>query len=181
MDNAGNRIMGAVLAGGRSTRFGSDKAVALFEGRRLIDLAVDTLSAQCGSVVIIGREGGAPDWPHHGLGPLGGLAGALHHAAATGHEAVLSCGVDSLCLPQDLLEKLSPGPAFLAAQPVVGLWPIATLPTLQAILTGPGKHAVMRFAEAVHARAIDLPHPPANVNRPEDLSLLQEAAQERKD
>ncbi|HEX7854674.1 MAG TPA: molybdenum cofactor guanylyltransferase [Sphingobium sp.] len=169
-----SRIMGAVLAGGLSTRFGSDKALALLGGRSLIDCAVDSLSSQCTTVVIIGREGGAPDWPHSGLGPLGGLAGALRHAQAMEYEAVLSCGVDSVGLPDDLLERLSPAPAYLATQPVIGLWPVLALPTLEAILTGSGKHAVMRFVEAIGARAIDLPRPPANVNWPEDLARLQE-------
>ena len=35
--------LGAVIAGGRSSRFGSDKAMALWQGRPLIDHAIDRL------------------------------------------------------------------------------------------------------------------------------------------
>jgi molybdopterin-guanine dinucleotide biosynthesis protein A len=166
-------ILGAVLAGGLSTRFGSDKALAMLDGRRLLDHATDYLSTQCASVVVIGREGGIPDWPHPHMGPLGGLAGALKHAGERGYEAMLSCAVDSVGLPPDLAQLLSPAPAFVASQPVVGLWPVTALPTLEAILTEAGRHAVMRFVDAIGARRVDLPTPPANVNRPEDLDPLR--------
>ena len=73
-------ILGAVLAGGQSSRFGSDKAIAEFQGRTLLARAVDTLSGWCEHVVVIGRETAPaptlPDWPGPGLGPL---AGRLRH------------------------------------------------------------------------------------------------------
>ncbi|HEX7874144.1 MAG TPA: molybdenum cofactor guanylyltransferase [Sphingobium sp.] len=175
-------IMGAVLAGGLSSRFGSDKALATLDGRRLIDRAVDALSRHCRTVVIIGRDGGAPDWPHPGMGPLGGLAGALRHARAMGHDAVLSCGVDSVGLPDDLLALLSPAPAFLHSQPVIGLWPVHTIDTLETILAGSLSHSVMRFADAIGASPVVPSRAPANVNRPEDLERLRiDHERQRKD
>jgi molybdopterin-guanine dinucleotide biosynthesis protein A len=38
------KILGVVLAGGLSTRFGSDKAQALWRGRSLLDHALDALA-----------------------------------------------------------------------------------------------------------------------------------------
>ncbi|MFD1958725.1 NTP transferase domain-containing protein [Novosphingobium panipatense] len=68
-------ILGAVLAGGQSTRFGSDKALAEIGGRTLLSLAVDMLSGWCELVVVTGRETApartVPDWPRAGMGPLG--------------------------------------------------------------------------------------------------------------
>ncbi|MCE7797926.1 molybdenum cofactor guanylyltransferase [Sphingobium sufflavum] len=169
-------IVGAVLAGGLSTRFGSDKAQALLDGRRLIDHAVDTLAAQCDAVIVVGRqEPGhdcAPDWPVPHQGPLGGIAGALRHAAAHGHAAVLTCGVDSPYLPANLRARLAPAPACLAAQPVIGLWPVTALPILEAILTTSASHAVRHFADRIGARRIETDSIPANVNRREDLDKL---------
>ncbi len=79
-------ILGVVLAGGQSTRFGSDKALARLDGTPLLSHAVDQLSGWCEQVVIVGREEGPapciPDWPHTDMGPLGGIAAALHHAFA---------------------------------------------------------------------------------------------------
>ncbi|WP_095012099.1 molybdenum cofactor guanylyltransferase [Tsuneonella mangrovi] len=167
-------ILGVVLAGGQSTRFGSDKALAEIDGRTLLDLAVERLSRWCDRVVVAGREDApaptVPDWPRTGMGPLGGLAAALHLAASEGYETVLSVGVDSLDLPDDLPRLLSPAPAVLSAQPVVGLWPANAAPTLDTILTGSGSHAMRALADALGARAIELVGEPANINTPADLA-----------
>lgn len=175
--NDDSRVLGAVLAGGMATRFGSDKALAELDGRSLLDHAVGALGEYCRDIVIIGRETGpvhtVPDWPRPGMGPLAGLAGALRHARDTGHAGVLSCGVDSFGLPADLAALLSPAPAYLSAQPVVGHWPVAALETLEDILTATGSHAIRRFCERVGARAVDCPDPPANINFPHDLAKLR--------
>jgi molybdenum cofactor guanylyltransferase len=166
-------ILGAILAGGQARRFGSDKAQALYEGARLIDRVADALAAQCDTVVVCGREEPGfpciPDWPEAGLGPLGGLAAALRHAEASGFAHVLSAGVDAPDLPHDLAATLSgEGAAIVESQPVVGLWPTAALPALEAFLHGGGR-SLYRFADHVGARRIDLPAALMNVNRPEDL------------
>ncbi|MEP7223130.1 MAG: molybdenum cofactor guanylyltransferase [Novosphingobium sp.] len=169
-------ILGVVLAGGQSSRFGSDKALARLGGRTLIDLAVESLARWCGRVVIVGRtEGPAPclpDWPRPGMGPLGGLAAALRLAEEQGFAAVLSCGVDSPGLPEDLPLLLAPAPAYFADQPVIGLWPSAGASVIAGILEGNGRHSMRAFAEAVGARAVEPPTALANVNRASDLAAL---------
>jgi molybdopterin-guanine dinucleotide biosynthesis protein A len=170
-------ILGAVLAGGRSSRFGSDKALAELHGHTLLARAVDTLSGLCEHVVVVGRETAPaptlPDWPHAGAGPLGGLAAALHFARDSDYEAVLTCGVDSLGLPDDLLERLSPAPRYLDAQPVIGLWPAETAGAIEELLLSTRKHSMMAFAEAIGARSVKLPSNPANINTPADLALAE--------
>lgn len=165
--------MGAILAGGQARRFGSDKAQALFEGARLIDRVASALSAQCAGVVVCGRTEPdfpcIPDWPEAGLGPLGGLAAALRHGAAGGFSHVLSAGVDVPDLPHDLAAQMAgEGAAIVESQPVVGLWPVADLPALEAFLGGGGR-SLYRCADALGARRVELARPLMNVNRPEDL------------
>ena len=171
-------ILGAVLAGGQSTRFGSDKAMAELAGHTLLARAVDLLSGWCEHVVVVGRATAPaptlPDWPHAGMGPLGGIAAALHHALDEGYEAVLTIGVDSPDLPEDLADLLRPGPSYLAAQPVVGLWPAASAAAIEAILEGTGKHSMLAFAEALGARAVPLAIAPANINCPADLAAAEQ-------
>jgi molybdopterin-guanine dinucleotide biosynthesis protein A len=167
------KLLGAILAGGQARRFGSDKAHALFEGARLIDLVAAALAAQCEAVVVCGRtEPGfpcIPDWPEPGLGPLGGLAPALHHAEAGGFNHVLSAGVDAPDLPHDLAALLAgDSAAIVASQPVVGLWPVTARPALEAFL-GEGGRGLYRFAERIGARQVVLARPLMNVNCPEDL------------
>ena len=177
------KVLGAVLAGGQSRRFGSDKALALLAGRPLIDHAVAALTAQCDAVVVVGRDIAPapclPDWPAPGMGPLGGLAAALRRAAAEGFDAVLSCAVDRVGLGAGLLAELSPSaaeactPAYVADQPVIGLWPVGACVAIEAILAGSGKHSLRALAEAIGARAVQLAVAAGNINEPADLLALE--------
>lgn len=171
-------ILGAVLAGGQSSRFGSDKALAEFRGHTLLAHAVDTLSGWCEHVIVVGRATAPaptlPDWPRAGMGPLGGIAAALHHARDEGYEFLLTCGVDSFGLPEDLPDLLSPAPAFLAAQPIIGLWPVKVVGKVETILHSEGTHSLKRFTEAIGARAVKSAADPANINTQADLAALEE-------
>jgi molybdenum cofactor guanylyltransferase len=172
-------ILGAVLAGGQAIRFGSDKALAELGGHTLIARAVDALSGLCDHVVVVGRETAPaptlPDWPAAGMGPLGGIAAALRYAEDADYAEVLTCGVDSVDLPPDLVALLAPAPAFLADQPVVGLWPANAAATVSAILEGEGRHSMLAFAGAIGARAVKSPREPANINTPADLAAAERA------
>ena len=170
-------ILGAVLAGGLSTRFGSDKALAEVAGHTLIAYAVDALSGWCDHVIVVGRETAPaptlPDWPVAGMGPLGGIAAALRHAQDAGYDLVLTCGVDSLGLPDDLPARLAPAPAYIADQPVIGLWPASAAAAVPAILESGSRHSMLAFAEAIGARAVKPPQKPANINTPADLAAAE--------
>lgn len=173
------RTLGAVLAGGQSSRFGSDKALALWRGKPLIEHAIEALSQQCDAVVIVGRrrEGlaWAPDWPIAGTGPLGGIGGALHYAAGHGFARVLSCGVDSVGLPRDLRRQLEPEPSYAMSQPVLGLWPAASVYALETLVRNLSRRSMHAFAEHIGARAVKLSSEPANVNTPDDLARWEQA------
>jgi molybdopterin-guanine dinucleotide biosynthesis protein A len=170
-------ILGCVLAGGQSTRFGSDKALAELNGQTLLTRAVDALSGWCEQVVVAGRETAPaptlPDWPHPQMGPLAGIAAALHLALDEGYQAVLTCGVDSAGLPEDLLERLNPGPSYVSGQPVIGLWPASASARLDALLESTGRHSMLAFAELLHARAVELPVSPTNINTLNDLKAAE--------
>lgn len=102
----------AILAGGRSTRMGCDKALLVFEGRTLLARQVDlawTLGPQ--AVYVAGRTPaelgdlkahGLPD-AHPGQGPLGGLATVL---ATTQSAQVLLLAVDLPMLTREFLLRL---------------------------------------------------------------------------
>jgi molybdopterin-guanine dinucleotide biosynthesis protein A len=165
--------LGAIVAGGKATRFGSDKAYARYQGKRLIDLVGGALTAQCEALVICGREEPGfvclADKPAPELGPLGGLNAALHYAGENGFDAVLSAGCDVPNLPHELASQLSgEGPAIVQSQPVVGLWPAPLAGELDAFLAS-GRRALYGFAESVGARHVTLDPPLFNVNRPEDM------------
>jgi molybdopterin-guanine dinucleotide biosynthesis protein A len=48
---------GVILAGGKSTRFGSDKASALLRGRPLLQWVADALSPACSKLVMVAAQG----------------------------------------------------------------------------------------------------------------------------
>src|SRR5271156_1378268 len=78
------QIAGYIQAGGASTRFGSDKALALFDGRSLLERTAEVVKETCGTVKIVSSsnayEGSRISilrdaWP--GEGPLGGIITAI--------------------------------------------------------------------------------------------------------
>jgi molybdopterin-guanine dinucleotide biosynthesis protein A len=166
------KTLGAVLAGGASTRFGSDKALADFAGKPLLDHVISALLPQVETLVIIGRDyqgyTRVDDLPGPGLGPIGGLCGALHHGLSHGYDAVLCVPCDTLGIPEDLLLRLSPGPAVACHHRVIGLWPTSLAAILLARLTSGGSRALHVWATATQAREVDC-GPLHNINHASQL------------
>ena len=98
-----------VLAGGRSTRMGSDKALLEFRGRTLLDRALDLARDVAESCRIVGsREkyaafGDVIEDVYPEQGPLAGIHAALR-ATATDHNVILA--VDTPLLTSDFLRHL---------------------------------------------------------------------------
>lgn len=109
-DNRVGQRAGWVLAGGRSSRMGTDKALLEIDGRPLLLRVADRLSQVCGSVAIIGNPDRyansglrvVPD-SFPGLGPLAGIEAAL---AATSAEANLIAACDMPSLDAGNLQAL---------------------------------------------------------------------------
>lgn len=95
------RCTGAIIAGGRATRFGGiAKGLERVGGVRMIDRVAAALREACDELVVIANDAAAPDWLRGarvlpdlrpGLGALGGLHAAL----------VASAGGAALVLPWD--------------------------------------------------------------------------------
>ncbi|RJT24505.1 molybdenum cofactor guanylyltransferase [Chakrabartia godavariana] len=170
------RVLGAILGGGQSSRFGSDKAAALLQGRPLMDHAIEGLRPHVETVIAVGRDWPGllrvEDLPAPGQGPLGGLLGALIFARDKGFACVLTCGCDTVGLTADAVAALSPTPAVLDALPIVGLWSSELAEPLRDWMTDPANRSVYRFADHIGARRVAVAVPPANINRPEDLARL---------
>jgi molybdopterin-guanine dinucleotide biosynthesis protein A len=134
--------------------------------RDLSDLRTD-------ATVVIGRPGGIPDLPAPDLGPLGGIAGALDHAARHGFTSVLTLACDMPCLPAALLDDLvRHAPSYCADAPILGHWPAAMAPALLAHIEASERRSVQGWARSIGALPIPSPRPLANVNTPADLLAL---------
>ncbi|MGC4250907.1 MAG: molybdenum cofactor guanylyltransferase [Sphingobium sp.] len=171
-------ILGVVLAGGLSSRFGTDKAEALYRGQTLLDWSLGRLEGFAESVVISGRahpgHDSVEDRPHGGLGPLGGIAGAMAVAAERGFAHVLSLPCDTPHVPRALLAELcgETRAAFAARCPVIGLWPSALASELEEHLRQTGDRSVRSWAQRIGALSVESGLPIANVNHPGDLERL---------
>jgi len=166
-------ILGAILAGGQARRFGSDKAQAIVDGVTLLDRVAKALAPQVDALVVVGRDwpgiARVEDRPSPGMGPLGGLAGALDHACRHGFGAVLTSGCDLPELPDGLLERLTPGPAVIAGQPLLGLWSADLLTRLLHHLEVGDDRSMRGWIAAAGARRVEPDAPIANINTPEEL------------
>jgi len=108
-----NDVTGAILAGGQSTRFGSDKALApmLTTGISFLERACQTLAAVAARVIVVGRQeipqyAGIEAIPDRspGQGPVGGVLTALD-VTSTPLLVVISCD-QPLLEPADLRKLL---------------------------------------------------------------------------
>jgi molybdenum cofactor guanylyltransferase len=99
---------------------------------------------------------------------------ALRFAQAQGHQYVLTSGCDVLPLAPDLLHSLKgEGPAVIAGQRLLGLWPTALAETLEAhILTQPD-YSLRHWVKLSGAREVASSLTLYNVNTAEDLVRYQ--------
>ncbi len=99
-------VHGFVLAGGKSSRMGRDKALLEFRGRPMIAIAVETLRSVCEEVSIAGNRDDLSDWApvvresREGEGPAAGIEAALGAASL---DWVLMLPVDLPMMSAELL------------------------------------------------------------------------------
>lgn len=104
------KVSGFILAGGKSTRMGRDKAFLDFGGGSLIRRVIDVITTVTGDVAVIGdpvRFAGlnVPVFADviSGFGPLAGIHSALMHS---NHNHALIVGCDLPFVRKSLLELL---------------------------------------------------------------------------
>ncbi len=107
-----SNVGGLILAGGRSSRFGGDKAAADLAGKALMDHVIDRLSPQCAALAISGdsvsREGlvRLVDDPALASGPLAGICAGLNWASSEGFDWLVTAPCDTPFLPETMVERL---------------------------------------------------------------------------
>jgi molybdopterin-guanine dinucleotide biosynthesis protein A len=109
------KVAGLVLAGGRSSRFGSDKALAMLGGRPLIAWSLEALRS-CGRILgVNGPEAlaahvGLPSVPDEArlpAGPYAGVIAGLAWARRHGCTHLLIAPCDTPFLPADFGPRLA--------------------------------------------------------------------------
>jgi molybdopterin-guanine dinucleotide biosynthesis protein A len=188
-------VTGAVLAGGRSTRLGRDKALLTLHGEPLLARTVRLLRAVCDEVLVVGppeRAAVVPDTrvlpdERPGSGPLGGIATALRAMAG---DRLLAVATDMPLLRPALLHYLlTASHGFDVTVPRVegrthqlcAVYSRACLPLIDAQLAR-GDFKIDRFFTQVRLRIVDeaelRPYDPEllsfrNVNTEADWQAVQ--------
>lgn len=174
-------LLGAVLAGGKGRRFGSDKALAIWNGKPLVWHASVQLQPHVAQTVICGRRepifgiNAIPDFPASDIGPLGGLCAGLRYARQRNYRGVLSIACDTPKLPPDLIENLSrvAGPTFAADSPVIGYWPVSLSECLELYLSEQTDVSMRTWIRTIHARPLADGMPIPNINTIAELRELE--------
>lgn len=112
-----HNMASAILSGGKSSRFGKDKALSMpkcLSGKSVLTALVEMLAVfHMPSVVVVDREDKYKSFGCDHIvdllpekGPLGGIYTALSHFKEKGCEAVLVVSCDMPCLHHFILKRL---------------------------------------------------------------------------
>ncbi len=202
------QITGVVLAGGRSSRFGSNKALASLGGRTLVERAADALSAVYQKMLLVTNSPeefsflGIPMISDliPGKGPLSGLHAALSRSETP---RIFLAACDMPVLDRRLIEAMAlmdaPEPVIVPRfsgrlQPLHAIYSRSLLPLAERLLKGEGQQLKMaallgqvpcRIVEEDEIRAIvgedlaDRPNPFVNINRRQELEALSKRLKEQ--
>jgi len=187
-----SHLSAVVLAGGKSSRFGEDKAEMEFSGQRVLDGLMEILREfPFQKLAVVSAQGQERDWPEpilalqddqEGLGPMGGIVTALRHLPG----GILVTACDMPLVSGALIEwLLGYYDAHVDAviprhqggiEPLLGIYEKSFLPPLEEAIQA-GRYALHFILEEANVRFVDVPEPFqaefANVNTPEDYKRIQ--------
>lgn len=147
----GEAVIGIVLAGGQSRRYGSPKAFAQYRGKCFYEYAIAALTPHCTEIVIVARPQDIDRFPnglhvvtdlqeYAGKGPLAGILTGMHTIQSDWY-AVLPCDVpfadDSIIRE---LQNYRTGHRSVAIKvdgkphPLLSIWNEGTEPMIRASL-----------------------------------------------
>lgn len=193
-------LTAAIIAGGKSRRFGSPKALAVLRNITLIDYAIHTARAISEEIVIsygednlfAGKTIPVIQDLIPGCGPLGGIYTVLLHAK-TPWVAALPCDLpllDSRVYEVLFAARRDDCPVVALSErgvePLVSIWPQNLAEVLREFIQN-GEFTMYKVVRELKAVEVDIPSQlPGyraefflNVNREEDLDRIRKIVQER--
>jgi molybdenum cofactor guanylyltransferase len=188
------KILGAIIAGGHSTRMGGrEKSFLDLAGASLLERTLSRLRFQVDEI-IINANGDASRFAATGVTvvedvltdvgtPLAGLQAALYYGASKGFDAVVTVPSDAPFLPLDLVERLLEAGEVTGAaiarsggqdHYLTGIWTTAMAKPLGRLIEAEAMKRVQDFVTRAKAEKVvwaAVPHDPFfNINTPDDLA-----------
>ena len=194
-----NNILGTVLAGGKSQRFGEDKSQVTLANKLLIDYVLSEIIDQFKEVLIVSNNSinfrnsekitKIEDYKK-GLGPLGGVLSAMKWIKANkrDYEWIATFPVDTPFFKKKILQDFIKNINFNESDlffiksnntrhNIFGLWSIKLLDRLEKDLNG-GERKVELWANNVGVNIINMEFPNKdpffNINTKEDLEKAKD-------
>jgi molybdopterin-guanine dinucleotide biosynthesis protein A len=194
-----NNILGTVLAGGKSQRFGEDKSQVKLEGKLLIDYILSEISSEFREILIVSNKkinfknsekiSIIEDFKK-GLGPLGGVLSAMKWVKENNknYEWISTFPADTPFFKKEILQKfyneieIEKSRLFFiksnnTRHNIFGLWSINLLDKLEEDLNK-GDRKVELWANSVGVKVIDMDFknidPFFNINTKQDLEKAKE-------
>ena len=194
-----NNILGTVLAGGKSQRFGEDKSQVKLEGKLLIDYILSEILSEFREILIVSNN--KIDFKNSekisiiedfkkGLGPLGGILSAMKWVKENNkdYKWISTFPVDTPFFKKEILQKfyneieIEKSRLFFiksnkTRHNIFGLWSIDLLDKLEEDLNK-GDRKVELWANSVGVKVIDMDFknidPFFNINTKQDLEKAKE-------
>ena len=186
MQHTVSNINAYILAGGQSSRMGTDKALVDFRGKPMIQYVADALMQRFSNITIVSNHLahaslGFPNIPdaYEQIGPLGGIIAGLKHSAT---EQNLFIGCDMPLVQVSVLDKLiqesNTNPHLLPCyqgktETLCSIISASALPQLEQAVAD-NNYRLYNILLALQPLLVDVSHlcsynPFANINTPDDL------------
>ncbi len=188
-----NNILGVILAGGKSKRFGEDKSKVKLNGKLLIEYTLDKISQKFSKIIIVSNNLNIKnyisinDCVDGQLGPLVGVLSAMKWVKKNNflYNWVATFPCDTPFFNTSLIDKFIEASKlkenllyFVKSKKkrhnIFGLWSIELIETLEKDILENDYRKVEKWANKIGVKTIDIPYnnidPFFNINTKEDFA-----------
>jgi molybdenum cofactor guanylyltransferase len=193
------KILGAIIAGGSSSRMGEEKALLKLDGVTILERIASRLRIQVDDVVL-NANGDTSRFSDSGIPiipdvlttistPLAGLHAVLRYGAENNFDAIVTVPSDSPFIPLDLVSRLleageEKGAAIARSHDqehyLTGIWTTALSRPLEKLILQENMRRMQDFVTKVEAENVlwsDQPHDPFfNINTKDDFEIATRIA-----
>lgn len=163
------KISTGILAGGKSSRMGTNKALLQFNNRRFIDRITDEMSGFSETLISVARKGEYEDMglpivydEHKDIGPIEGIYQIVKHAS---ENYVFICAADMPFMKRELIEYMT---EFISSDydcfvlmdeehvhPLCAIYSKAVLPVIEELISE-GQYRLVNILSRVRTKYVRL-------------------------